>query len=488
MMNWKSIGHPSRLCAPCFLAATMLLGTWSACGQEPQPEPTQQGTSTPTAGPPKPAGRELNPLRNDEDDTKSPNSLNPDTTPLTSVIVPGLGTQEAGHSYWVPGFEYGNFVRSVSEGQVGSWSTTNFVGADLSMVESWTHSQLSLNYSGGASFSTDNTLGNGYYQQVSLVQAFTWRRWRLSLIDQFSYLPISAYGFGGTSALATPGIGGSLGPNLPTLQTNYQPSQTVFAGFGTRYSNSITTEVVFQPTPRSSFTMAGSYGFLKFVTAGNIDSNDAIGSVGYDYELSKHDSIGALYLFSSYRYLGEPQAIQDHTVQLAYGRKVTGRLALSLFGGPEITLFRVQTTGFANRTSMSGRAELIYSRSRTSLSASYVHGVSGGSGVFTGSNTDSVQGSVSRQLSRVWHGDVSFGFARNSSLPNQSVVVGAPTFDTLFVGAGVDRALGRTSRVHLGYTAYYQDASENQCVSCVTGLSHQIDASFQWHTRPLVLR
>ena len=360
--------------------------------------------------------------------------------------------------------------------------------ADVSLLARWSHSQLKLNYSGGGTFSTDKIQGNGYFQQLALVQAFTWRRWQLSLIDQFSYLPISALGFGGTSGLADAGVGGSLGPSLLGLQANYQPSQTIFTGFGTRYSNSITTEIVYRSSPRGSVTMAGSYGFLKFVSPGNIDSNDAIFSLGYNYALSKYDSIGLLYQFSSYRYLGEPQAIQDHTVQVAYGRKVTGTIALGLFAGPEVTVFRVQTAGFANRTSVSGRAELTYSRSRTSLSVNYNHGVSGGSGVFTGSNTDSVQGGLSRQLSRVWHGTISFGYARNSTLPNGNVVVGVPTFDTLFAGAGVDRALGRTGRVHFGYTAYLQEASENQCASCITGLSHQIDVSFQWHTRPLVLR
>jgi hypothetical protein len=487
-MDWNVTPRSSGFSASYLLAVMLLFAASSIFAQEPSQEPPPLENPSPSTPQPKPAGRDYHPFGDDEDNAESPSTLTPDTVPLTGVLVPGLGTQEMRHSYWVPGFEYGNFVRSSSENMLGKWSTTNFVGADVSLLESWSHSQLHLNYSGGGSFSTDQTIGNGYYQQLGLIQEFTWRQWQLSLIDQFSYLPISAFGFGGTSGLAAPGVGGSLGPSLLGLQANYQPSQSVFAGFGTRYSNSITAEIVYRVSPRGSVTMAGSYGLLRFVSPGNIDSNDAIFSLGYNYALSKYDTIGLLYDFSAYRYLGEPQAIQDHTVQLAYGRKVTGRVALRLFAGPEVTVFRVQTAGFANRTSVSGRAELTYSRSHTSLSASYNHGVSGGSGVFTGSNTDSVQGSLSRQLSRVWHGTISFGFARNSTLPNGNVVVGVPTFDTLFAGAGVDRALGRTGSVHFGYTAYLQEASENQCASCITGLSHQIDVSFQWHTRPLVLR
>src|SRR6202023_3805119 len=98
-----------------------------------------------------------------------------------------------------------------------------------------------------------------------------------------------------------------------------------------------------------SSDLAGSYGLLRFVEPGNIDSNDTIFSAGYSYAVTKSDTVGLLYRFSDYRYLGDPQAIGDHVAQVAYGRKVTGRLALQLFIGPEITTFRLQTAGFSNR-------------------------------------------------------------------------------------------------------------------------------------------
>jgi hypothetical protein len=241
----------------------------------PQPQVSpEQGPSQP-----KPAGRDYHPFGDDSDaETESLTSLQPDTTPLTGVLVPGVGTQELRHSYWVPGFQYGNFVRSVGEKDPASsnWNTNNFLSANVSLLKSWSRSQLNLNYSGGGTFSTDRTQGNGYYHQLGLVQAFTWRRWQLSLVDQFSYLPQTQFGFGATSSLATPGVGGSLGPSAPGLQTSYQPSQNIFAAVGSRYSNSITTQIVYQISPRGSLSVSGSYGLLKFVEPGNIDSNDAI--------------------------------------------------------------------------------------------------------------------------------------------------------------------------------------------------------------------
>jgi hypothetical protein len=458
----------------------------------PQDNPPQQ-QAAPEQGPtqPKPGGRDYHPFWDDSDgETQSLTAIQPDTTPLTGVLVPGVGTREMRHSYWVPGFQYGNFLRSIGEKDptTSNWNTNNFVNANVSLLESWSHSQLNLNYSGGGTFSTDKTQGNGYYHQLALVQAFTWRQWQWSLVDQFSYLPRPQFGFGATSSLADPGVGGSLGPSVPELQTSYLPSQTIFAAVGPRYSNSITTQIVYHISPRGSLALSGSYGFLKFVEPGNIDSNDAIFSLGYDYAVSKHDTIGVLYRFSTYRYLGEPEAIQDHVAQLAYGRKVTGKIALQLFAGPEVTKFRLQTVGFANRTSVAGGANLTYALSHTSLSVNYSHGVLGGGGVFTGSNTDSVQGRMNRQLSRVWLGEISFGFARNSSLSNRNVVVGAPTFDSLFAGVGVDRPLGRAGNVSIGYTAYVQEANEQGCAVCSSYVKHEVSVSFQWHSRPLALR
>jgi len=43
--------------------------------------------------------------------------------------------------------------------------------------------------------------------------------------------------------------------------------------------------------------------------------------------------------------------------QLAYGRKITGRIALQLFAGPEVTTFRVPLSGATHKISGSGGAK-----------------------------------------------------------------------------------------------------------------------------------
>jgi hypothetical protein len=475
---------------PSFLSASIIAVVLLVGGIRTR---AQEDTSKP-----KPAVRQFQPLQGygDQDansDQQSAVNLNPDTQPLTGVQIPTIGSPEMRHSYWIPGFQYGNFVRSSTLNQVASsdWNTTSYVAGNLSLLEAWSHSQLSVNYSGGGSFSTDESQGNDYYHQLGLVQVFNGQRWQLSFIDQFTYLPQSQFGFGAASNLATPGVGGPLGPSLPGLQTNYQPNQGIFTSIGPRYSNSITTQVVYAVSPRGSVTLSGSYGILRFVQAGNIDTNDSILSAGYNYALSQKDTIGVLYRFIGYRYIGNPQAINDHAAQLAYGRKITGRLALQLFGGPEVATFRVPLGSITNRISASGGGNLTYALSRSSLSLTYNHGISGGSGQFTGSNADQLQGTINRQLSRVWLGNVTFGFARNRNLGLSNPSQVSQTYDSWFIGGGLSRPLGRTANFTFGYAAYLQNSRLPVCAAGTCGtsyLQHQISLGFQWHTRPLVLR
>jgi hypothetical protein len=473
----------TKLLAASVVLVLLLAGSGGAQEDNSKPKPAA-GTYAPFPG-----------IPGDQEEQQTGNDLTPDTHPLTGIQTPTLGSPELRHSYWVPGFQYGNFVRSSSLNQPASsdWNTTSFLAGNLSLLEAWSRSQLSVNYSGGGSLSTDKTQGNSYYHQLGLVESFDWHRWQLAFIDQFAYLPESQFGFGAASGLAIPGIGGPLGPSLPGLQPNYQPNQSIFTAFGSRYSNSVATEIAYSVTPRGSVTVSGSYGILRFVEAGNIDTNDTILGAGYNYALSRKDTIGVLYRFTGYRYTGNPQAINDHLAQFAYGRKVTGRMALQLFAGPEVTMFRVPFGGVSQKISASGGANLTYAfyRNRNNLSLSYNHGVGGGSGQFTGARTDQLQGGISDQLSRVWAGNLSFGFARNTSLGLSIPTQVSQTYDTWFAGGGLSRPLGRTASFTFGYTAYLQSSSLPVCAAgkCDTNyLQHQISLSFQWHTRPLVLR
>jgi hypothetical protein len=463
----------------------------SSTTQEPDTQQPPMQSPTPEGSPPKPAGRG-NPTFGEApnaDDASA--SMTPDSTALTGVQVPTLGAQELHHSYFVPGFQYGNFVRSSTlevapQPGAGGWNSTSFVAGNLSLLQQWSRAALTLNYTGGGTFSTDPILGNSQYHQLQAQQMFVWRHARLWLIDQFSYLPLSDFGFGAASPLGVAGIGGALGPALPALQNNYSPSQSIYSALGPRYSNSATAQIDYDLTSRSSVTISGSYGILRFVDPGNIQSDDSIFSFGYDYHVSKRDTLGVLFRDTNYRYLGNPQGINDYDVLLAYGRKLTGRAVLQVFVGPEVTQLRVPLNGATQLISVSGGANLRYAISRMNFGVSYNHGTSGGSGIFAGTTLDQLSGSVDRKLTRTWDADIALGYARNRSLGSQTAILPEPAIASWFANLGLKHPLGRSGTVGLAYGANIE--SQAGCsTACPTSTQHQISLSFQWHTSPIVI-
>jgi hypothetical protein len=447
---------------------------------------------------PKPATRVLLPLpdlsgdQQDDSANHDPQNLQPDNGPLTGVQAPTLGFPDMRHSYWVPGIQYSNTVRSspLSQSANSGWTSVSYAAGNLSLFQGWRSSSLRMDYSGGSYFSNDNVQGNGQFHQLALEYQINTRRWQLLFIEQFSYLPQSSFGFGASTGLSSPGIGGSLGVPIPGLQGTYVPSQSNFASVGSRYSSSSAAQLTYQMSVRTSITLASVYGILRFVEPGNIESNNPNLTAGYNYVLSHKDTIGISYRFSVYQYLGIPQALGDHSAQLNYGRKITGRMALQLVAGPEITTYRIPISNRSQRNSVSGNATLTYAFQRGGVSLNYSHGVNGGGGVLVGSSADQVGGSANRQLTRIWQGNLSFSYAKNGGLANLNGV-SAPAYNSWYAGAGLNRPLGRETSFSIAYQAQNQGASLSSCSGpgCSTSyLVHQITLSFQWHTRPFVLR
>jgi len=442
----------------------------------------------------KPAARtSLPPLDMTVDDTnlQSPDNLQPDMRPLTGIQNPTLGASESRHSYWVPGLQYGNLIQSqpFSQGQSSAWNSNNYLTGNMSLLNSWSHSQLSLNFSGGGNYSTDSSQSGDFFSQLGVTQTFTWKRWQLQFIDQFGYLPESQFGFGGSTNLGTPGVGGALGSQLPGLSANYLPNQSIFTSVGQRYTNSFATQATYELSPRGSITLAGSYGILRFIDLGNFNSDDVMANLGYNYSLTRRDTIGVSYRFGSYHYSGNPQAMGDHVINFAYGRKITGRLALQLFAGPEVTTFRVPIGSLTSRVTASGGGSLTYGLYRGELSLNFNQGVTNGSGTLVGANTSQVTLVASRQLTRLWSGKVNFGFARNQSVANASSA-NSQNYNSWFAGFGLVRPVGRNANLSFGYTAYIQTSSLPTCVAGTCGTSYmqnQVSLGFQWHPQPQVI-
>jgi hypothetical protein len=239
--------------------------------------------------------------------------------------------------------------------------------------------------------------------------------------------------------------------------------------------------------------MSGSYGLLDFVQSGNVNSDVTTGTIGYNYTLTPKDSIGAFYRFSAYHYSGQPQANGDHSVNFAYSRKLTGSLALQLYGGPDFITSRIQTSGNSLNYGVNAGASLMYGMKDSALTLSYSHGVSGGSGVLTGSTGDQLSFSATHKLSRMWTGQFNLGFAHNSAL-NTGIQTGIQTtsqsFNTWTVGGGLSRPAGRNATFAIAYNSDITNYGQAGCVgtACMSTQTYNyVTLNFQWHTRPLIL-
>ena len=472
----------------CFVILALALGSLNAYAQDEPQEPTDTK--------PKPAGSTY-PIPtvdpgNAQDDAQNPtNALQPDTNPLTGVQNATLGSPEVRHSYWVPGAQYAGAIQPNGYGTSNSsgWVMDNYLIGNLSLLKAWSRSQLAVNYSGGGFFSTSSAQGNGQYQQLSLMQSFLWNRWIVQFMDQFSYTPLSTFGFGGGTNLGIPGAGGPVAPIIPGMGNNYVPSQSIYASVGPRYGNAATIQVTYATSPRGSITASGTYALLTFVDPGSVDNNTAIGTIGYNYVLSRESTIGVVYSFSGFHYPGEPQAFGSQVISAAYSRKITGRMALQAYGGPQFTTFRVPVGGQSSKVGANLSVSFIYAFEKGGLTAGYNHGLTGGSGAFTGSTVDQVNFGASRQLSRVWSANFTVGYAHDKAVVN-STQTAFPAYNSWFVGGGVSRPFGKNLNLGVAYTGYITGTVQSACSgsSCnASQMTNSIFLNLQWHTRPLVL-
>ena len=476
------------------LLAFVLTGTaGNAWAQEPQEQPPTQ-ESEPGQTVPKPAARGI-PAFNDSSDLNTDQGntdvWQPDPSPVTGLEAPTLGSPPMRHSYWVPGLQYGITAQSGPLGEKNSsWYETHFMGGSLSLLKAWSHSTLALNESVGGVVTSQSapqySEGNSWYQQLGVTQSFQSRRWLWQWSDQFAYLPETQFGFGAGTGLALPGVGGSLGPSLTS---GLPPSQSIASAAGSRYSNTAVIQTTYTLDARQSITIAGMDGTLHFTQAPNVNSENYLGSVGYNYTLTKEDSIGLMYRFSTFHFPAQSEAYGDSSFSVAYQRKMTRKLALQLYAGPDFISYRVPLGGSTKRTSAQADASLSYGFRRGSISVNYSHGLSAGSGVLIGGELDQVTFTGTRQISRLWSVTGNFGYASNRAL-NNAAGVGFGSYDNYFVGGGLARPIGRVMNFAVSYNAYIQRAGPQGCTvaNCnANSTQHTITAFLNWRARPFVI-
>ena len=441
------------------------------------------------------------PLASQADNTDPnapPAQLTPDNRALTGIQDPTIGVASTNHSYWTPHVDLAVTLDSEPPDTAGGsgWTTWTSLtgGVDLRWMSG--RSDMTLGYIGGGVFSNDGSSSNGIVQDLNFVDKFSFRRWALTLIEQAAYTPESAFGSGGFPGVSLPGGEPGLGGLVP--------GQTIITSEGQRFLNTSLGQVDVYLTPRSSLTFVGGYSLLHSFNENLLDYGDLIAQAGYNYQVTRKDTLGVSYVFAGFRYDNFDESINTNTLLFSYGRKVTGRLAFRIGAGPEFTFINtpiIPGTGVGTIGPPSGGSttnvywylatSLQYQMQRTALSATYSHGVAGGSGVFAGSLADTLTGSAARQLSRVSSGTWTVGYSRNTELATSGlpqIQFSNQPFDYWYTGLNYSRLWGRSLNLNLGYQLQYQNSNASFCTGTGCGSSfvrNLITFGVGWRKQPI---
>jgi hypothetical protein len=431
----------------------------------------------------------LPPLNASESSSKAPagtgttpaQETRADRQPLSSIEPWAVGSAGSGRNYFVPSLSFyqGGDTNERSLGGTQEPTAVTIVGGRFALQRIWSRSEFTMDYSGSGQLYSEHPELNTSYHDFGLTQRFTGRHWALLLGNQVSYSPDSRGGLGGIPGSSRLSMG-------PMVLGSLAPNQSILTTRAPRVSNTVTAELQLSPSRRSSFTLSGSYGILRFVDSGFFGQETPSFRAGYNRQLTGRDTLAVDYDVSLFRYQDVSASTDIHAVQVVYGRRLTGRLAFQVGAGPQVMLMDVGGVS-DTRVSWSFSTSLDYRLAKNHLWVSYARGVTGGSGVLLGAKTDQVQFTWGRPVSRLWNASWSFGYARNQTLPG-AVWGSGRSFDSWGGGFQMSRTLGRYTQLYLRYDVQRQTAGGLGCPGPAcgdVGMRHIFGIGFNFRFRPI---
>jgi hypothetical protein len=418
--------------------------------------------------------------------------------PISAIDQPSLEPHSAPESFLLPGLHLSESVDSNAGDTLGASNVspvTRGLGS-LTLQKLWKNYAVAMDYIGGALYYDQKGIGLQQLQQFDIDNRINWKRGQLAFRDSFSYLPEGNFGFqayGGSGAynsgLASLGSG-MLGAAAFGGQTSsFNGGSGISVGQVPRLTNLGLADIVENLSPKSSVTLSAGYGIVHFYggltsltgTPANvafIGSGEETVQVGYDRTLNPKDQIALSYGYQGFNFSTVGTALHSHVLQAMYGHRISGRMDFTIGAGPQFTHnsavayectylgipVQVPTNNCstiggvlisvpqsANHIGVAGRVSLRYRFPKTSLSLSYDRFITGGSGLFAGSRSDTVVLAAQRPLTRIWDAFGDVGYSQNSRLQVGGSTVNANSFSYLYAGVGLHRQFGRNFKGFISY-------------------------------------
>jgi hypothetical protein len=426
-----------------------------------------------------------------------PAQVTPDQNTLAGAAPFTLGSLQHSRNIFDPAISFSQIGQAVPDTSGNTVLTgVSVVSGSLNFNRTWSQYHFNAIYNGGETFNIGYGAATSYFgatsphyqfHDLSVTQEADWARWHVLFRDDFRASPGAAFtgqGVGGPGLSAQ--FASVLGASLNSFAAGFVPSETINTGEAMRYRNAVLGQAEYSFSRRSAFTFSGSYGLLHFAVPGYISSSMFNVQAGYDYLLDPSNSVAVLATYGKIDYTGTGSSTTDYVAALAYGRKITGRLAFQIAAGPqEIHFAGAGGVGNFQLLFASINSGLTYERRRSGISVSFVRGLTGGSGVYLGATSNTFSSTAHYQFTRFWTGSVNGGYALNNSLAAAGVAT--TQFDNWFVGANLGRRVGQHAQINFNYGASKQNSPAicpvvNGCGG--TGLLQTFGMSVNWHLRP----
>lgn len=422
---------------------------------------------------------------------------------LSSGIILEPGSRGSSTSYFLPSFEWTGFFRdtiSQDPSVAGTVTQSVYVG-DIVLQHVTRHSQLNLDYAGGAESYGSSYLNNSKaippgwstVQRLSFAGTMKSRRLQLTVGDQGMYLPESPYGYAGFSGLQSfgAGSGGAFLGNSLQFNQLISPSQSILTGTGRRYVNVALTEAQFSPTARSTFTVTGSWGITRFLDPGFLNNRNASLMAGYNFRLTRRDEITVTYLHFDYTFDKPTLGILERGFLLGYGHQFGARLSLSISAGPVQNEVAQPQGGNVKQLFWITNDSVRFRARFADFAGSFARYTSPGSGVLSGAETDLASLSAGRRIIGRLRGSLDVGHVYNQALRPEPNGARKSQYETWQAGVTLSHEYGKHTSLYARYQFQYQIASNPACLlgGCrIYDEHHILGAGINWHGQPIRMR
>ena len=413
--------------------------------------------------------------------------LDPENPPLSGLDEPSLELRTSSRSFISPALQIGESGDSNADNNLNTGraaAITHLLGA-LDLQKFWPRSDAFLEYVGGAAFG-DSPYFARQIQALGVEGVTRWRTGQLTVRDAFDYLPDGTfYASGGI-----PGFGiatGAPGLGLPGIyRLGYGTGGTI--GTIPRLANTGVLDVVQSITPRSAFTVIGSFSNAHYYhnVNGFLNGDETTIESGYSHMVSRHDQVAAVYAYQLFRFPdNQGGEVYNHVFNVRWSHTISGRLSFVGGIGPQYTDLLFGSP--LQHWSIAGRATLRYRFAHASLMLNYDKFTSQGSGFFAGADTQRAHVNLRRPLGRSYDFLLDAGYSNNKRL-QAAGGVSANSYNETAAGVVVRRHLGRTFDAIVAYHFAEVWFNVPTKVGTFTGTSNQRSIgtiALEWHPRPI---